>query len=92
MLGMMMHRPLLISDILKYAAEAYPQAGIISVRTEGDVHRQTYAETLGRVQQLANALQARGVQILVDTTACPRVTSAGAGKRRRLLISVLFPV
>lgn len=63
MLGMMMHRPLLISDILKYAAEAYPQAGIISVRTEGDVHRQTYAETLGRVQQLANALQARGVQM-----------------------------
>ena len=63
MLGMMMPRPLLISDILKYAAEACPQAGIISVRTEGDVHRQTYAETLGRVQQLANALQARGVQM-----------------------------
>ncbi|MDX1781339.1 MAG: long-chain fatty acid--CoA ligase [Thalassovita sp.] len=63
MLGMMMHRPLMISDILTYAAEAHPTAEIVSVRTEGDLHRQTYAETLPRVSQLAYALQCRGVKL-----------------------------
>jgi len=63
MQGMMMHRPLLISDILSYAAEAHPRAEIISARTEGDIHRQTYGETSLRVNQLANALKAQGVEI-----------------------------
>lgn len=62
MQGMMMHRPLLIRDILTYAAQAFPKAEIISARTEGDIHRQTYGQTLNRVSQLANALQARGMQ------------------------------
>ncbi len=61
MKGMMMHRPLLIADILTYAAEVYPEAEIVSVRTEGDVHRTTYAETLGRVGQLAHALKGLGI-------------------------------
>jgi fatty-acyl-CoA synthase len=61
MQGMMMHRPLLIRDILTFAAQAFPHAEIISARTEGDVHRQTYGETLGRVSQLANALKAHGI-------------------------------
>ena len=63
MLGQMMQRPLLISDILTYAAEMHPKGEIVSVRTEGDVHRQTYAETGARVARLGNALRARGVQI-----------------------------
>lgn len=62
MQGMMMQRPLLISDILSYAAEANPNAEIISVRTEGDIHRQTYAETLPRVAQLAHALTGHEIQ------------------------------
>ncbi|WP_137702741.1 long-chain-fatty-acid--CoA ligase [Marimonas lutisalis] len=63
MLGQMMQRPLLISDILTYAAEMHPKGEIVSVRTEGDIHRQTYAETAGRVAQLANALKAHGIEI-----------------------------
>ncbi|SEP84794.1 long-chain fatty acid--CoA ligase [Thalassovita taeanensis] len=63
MQGMMMQRPLLISDILTYASEAHPEAEIISARTEGDLHRQTYPQTSRRVAQLAHALTAMGVQL-----------------------------
>ena len=61
MQGMMMHRPLRISDILTYAAEVHPRGEIVSSRTEGDIHRQTYPETLARVSQLAHALRAHGI-------------------------------
>ncbi|WP_226578585.1 long-chain-fatty-acid--CoA ligase [Acuticoccus sediminis] len=61
MKGMMMNRPLKIADILAFAAEVYPNGEIISVRTEGDVHRTTYKETAGRVAQLAHALKGLGV-------------------------------
>jgi fatty-acyl-CoA synthase len=63
MQGMMMQQALLISDILNYAAEAHGDAEIISVRTEGDIHRQTYRETAARTAQLAHALQAQGLQL-----------------------------
>ena len=63
MLGQMMHRPLLISDIITYAAEMHPKSELVSVRTEGDIHRQTYAETGKRVARLAHALRARGINI-----------------------------
>lgn len=63
MKGMMMHQPLLISDILTYAAEAHPNGEIVSVRTEGDIHRITYPEIAGRVAQLAHALRAQGVEL-----------------------------
>ncbi|MGR3363336.1 MAG: long-chain fatty acid--CoA ligase [Maritimibacter harenae] len=62
MQGMMMHRPLSIISILDYAAEAHPDAGITSVRTEGDIHRATYRETYARVGQLAHALRALGIE------------------------------
>ncbi|PID40807.1 MAG: long-chain fatty acid--CoA ligase [Rhodobacterales bacterium] len=62
MQGMMMQRPLLISDLLKFAAEAHPRSGITSVRTEGDIHTQTYGETAGRVAQLAHGLRKQGVE------------------------------
>ncbi|WP_420393679.1 long-chain fatty acid--CoA ligase [Acuticoccus sp.] len=61
MLGTMMHRPLRIADILTFAAECHPDGEIVSVRTEGDVHRTTYRETALRVAQLAHALQGLGV-------------------------------
>ena len=41
MLGQMMHRPLSIIEILRFAAEIHKTAEIVSVRTEGDVHRYT---------------------------------------------------
>jgi acyl-CoA synthetase (AMP-forming)/AMP-acid ligase II len=62
MQGMMMNRPLSIISILDYAAEAHPQSGIVSVRTEGDIHRATYRETLKRVGQLAHGLGKLGVK------------------------------
>ena len=49
MQGTMMHRPLRIIDILRHAAEAHPEEGIVSARVEGDLHRQSYPQTLGRV-------------------------------------------
>lgn len=61
MQGLMMNRPLSIIDILKYAAEAHSDAGIVSARTEGDIHRQSNRETLDRVGQLAHALRALGI-------------------------------
>lgn len=60
--GMMMNRPLSVIELLRYAAEIHSSGEIVSVRTEGDLHRQTYAETLKRTAQLAHALDALGVQ------------------------------
>ncbi|MBV7407638.1 long-chain-fatty-acid--CoA ligase [Maritimibacter sp. DP1N21-5] len=62
MLGMMMHRPLSIISLLEYAAEAHPDAGMVSVRTEGDIHRQTYRDCFRRAAQLAHALKALGIE------------------------------
>ncbi|WP_338550210.1 long-chain fatty acid--CoA ligase [Roseovarius phycicola] len=61
MQGLMQHHPLRIIDILTYAAEAFPDQGIVSVREEGDVHRGLYPQVLDRVSQLAHALQRLGV-------------------------------
>lgn len=61
MLGSMMMRPLLVSDILTYAAEIHPTGEIVSVRTEGGIHRTTYSETAHRVAQLAHGLKGQGV-------------------------------
>ncbi len=63
MQGMMMQRPLLVSDLLAFAADANAGSEIVSARTEGDIHRQTYAETVPRVAQLAHALQGHGVAL-----------------------------
>ncbi|MEO0750934.1 MAG: AMP-binding protein, partial [Pseudomonadota bacterium] len=60
--GLMMHRDLRIIDILTYAAEAFPDQGITSVRDEGDVHHATYPQVLARVGQLAQALRRLGVE------------------------------
>ncbi len=62
MLGSMMMRPLKIADILGYAAEIHPRSEVVSVRTEGDVHRQTYAQTAKRVAQLAHGLKTLGME------------------------------
>jgi len=61
MQGMMMHRDLRIVDILTFAAEAWADQGIVSVREEGDIHRIGYGEALERVERLAKALRALGV-------------------------------
>lgn len=60
--GLMMHRPLLQSGLLDYAAESFPAAEIVSRRVEGDLHRQGWAATRARAVQLSHALEALGVQ------------------------------
>jgi len=62
MLGQMMHRPLSIIEILRYAAEIHRDAEIVSVRTEGDIHRYGYGDAMTRVGQLAHALDRLGVR------------------------------
>ncbi len=61
MQGLMMNLPLQVIEILKYGAEAHPGAEIVSVRTEGDIHRETYAEAYARAAQLAHGLAGIGV-------------------------------
>ncbi|EAQ03779.1 acyl-CoA synthase [Pseudooceanicola batsensis HTCC2597] len=63
MKGMMMHQPLLVSEILEFGAGAYPKAEIVSVRTEGDIHRETLVEFRERTIQLAHGLKAHGVEL-----------------------------
>ena len=57
-----MHRPLSIIEILRFSVEAHPKAEIVSVRTEGDVHRYTYPECYSRVGKLAHALTKLGIE------------------------------
>jgi len=62
MLGLMQHHPLLVSSLLEHAANAYPNAQIVSIAPETPVHRCTYADLDGRARQLAKALTALGVR------------------------------
>ncbi len=59
--GRMMDRPLLVSDILRHAAEAFPVSRIISRTVEGPIHRYTYADALRRTAGLAHALGQLGI-------------------------------
>lgn len=60
--GQMMAQPLLISDLLEYAATHYGHQKIISRRLEGDIHSYCYEEALARSKRLANALIGLGVK------------------------------
>ena len=60
--GQMMTQPMLISDLLEYAAAHHGSREIISRRLEGDIHRYTYKDALHRSKQLAHALISLGVQ------------------------------
>lgn len=61
LMGQMMRRPLHVIDLLRHGAELHPAAEIVSVRTEGDIHRQGYGETLARAGQLAHGLAGLGI-------------------------------
>jgi fatty-acyl-CoA synthase len=61
MLGLMMDRPLLISQLIEYAAEYHGDNEIVSRSVEGPIHRHTYADAARRSRQLAKALEALGV-------------------------------
>ncbi|GJG98265.1 3-(methylthio)propionyl-CoA ligase [Cupriavidus pauculus] len=61
LMGQMMSAPLLISSIIKHAARYYASTEIVSRRTEGDLHRYTYADCELRARKVAQALGALDV-------------------------------
>ncbi|AUH32311.1 long-chain-fatty-acid--CoA ligase [Paracoccus tegillarcae] len=63
MMGLMMHRPLLVSEILDYAAEVHPLASVVSRTVEGDLHRTDYPTLRKRAVQLSFALEKLGIRM-----------------------------
>ncbi len=62
MLGLMMDRPLLTTEILKHAVRNYRTTEIVTRTVEGPIHRYDVAASNRRICQLANALKAAGVK------------------------------
>ncbi|MFM8756920.1 MAG: AMP-binding protein, partial [Limnohabitans sp.] len=60
--GLMMDRPLLVSGVLEHAATQHARREVVSRETHGPLHRSNYAEVARRARQLANALQALGLE------------------------------
>lgn len=62
MRGLMQDHPLLISNLLEFAARYHGDTEIVSRRIEGDLHRSSYAQARRRAMQGANALDALGLK------------------------------
>ncbi|RWR26544.1 long-chain-fatty-acid--CoA ligase [Sinirhodobacter populi] len=62
MLGQMMDSPLLVSSILRHAANYHGDTEIVSRTVEGPIHRYTYADMARRAERLANALGQFGLE------------------------------
>jgi acyl-CoA synthetase (AMP-forming)/AMP-acid ligase II len=61
MRGMMMDRPLLISQLVAYAARYHGEAEIVSRAIEGGIRRYGYRDLESRAKRLAKAMQHLGV-------------------------------
>jgi len=62
MKGLMMDTPLLITSLIRFAAEYHGDTEIVSRTLEGPLHRYTYSDAYQRIQKLANALHKFGVR------------------------------
>ncbi len=62
MLGLMMDRPLLTTEILKHALRTYHATEIVTRTVEGPIHRYTIGDSGRRMAQLAHALLEMGVK------------------------------
>ena len=62
MLGLMMDRPLLTTEILKHAMRNYPRTEIVTRTVEGPIHRYTIKDSYARICRLSHALTALGVK------------------------------
>jgi 3-(methylthio)propionyl---CoA ligase len=60
--GLMMDRPLLLSDVIEHAALQFGQVEVVSRETHGPLIRYTYADCARRARQLAHALAGLGLQ------------------------------
>jgi len=63
MLGLMQDRPLLISQMIDFAARYYPDVEIVTRTVEGPIHRYGYRDAQKRSKQLAEALQGLGIKL-----------------------------
>lgn len=63
MLGKMMARPLLVSQILEHGLNYYGDTEIVSRTVEGPIHRYRFADAGVRIRQLANALGRLGIEL-----------------------------
>ena len=57
-----MDTPLLISSLIRFAAQYHSDTEIVSRTLEGPLHRYTYSEAYLRIKKLANALHKFGIQ------------------------------
>ena len=62
MFGLMQDRPLMISDLIEFAAMNHGDEEIVSRTVEGPIHRYTYKACASRSRQLAKALIKLGVK------------------------------
>ena len=63
MLGLMMDRPLLVSELLRHAERHHGAVELVTKTVEtGGIHRYTYRDAHARAKRLANALERLGVQ------------------------------
>jgi 3-(methylthio)propionyl---CoA ligase len=62
MQGLMSERPLLVSAIIKHAANYHRDTEIVSRTVDGPIHRYTYGEAELRTKQLAQALLRLGIK------------------------------
>ncbi|MFZ4482194.1 MAG: long-chain-fatty-acid--CoA ligase [Rhodoferax sp.] len=59
--GLMMDRPLLISDVIEHAAAQFGDVEVVSRETHGPLFRYTYAQCAARARKLAHALKQLGL-------------------------------
>jgi hypothetical protein len=59
--GMMMDRPLLISELIEHGATEFGHVEVVSRETHGPLHRYTYADCAARSRRLAAALCSAGL-------------------------------
>ncbi|MEH6584835.1 MAG: long-chain-fatty-acid--CoA ligase [Halioglobus sp.] len=60
--GQMMNLPLTITTIMDFAEQVHGDSEIVSVTADNPAHRYTYADAFRRTRQLANALDAAGME------------------------------
>jgi fatty-acyl-CoA synthase len=60
--GLMMDRPLLVSSVIDYAAEIYPDVEVVSQTVEGGIHRYGYRTARERIGRVASALVGLGIK------------------------------
>ena len=60
--GLMMDKPLLISDVIEHGAAQFGNVEVVSRETHGPLFRYTYADCAVRARKLANALKSLGLE------------------------------